>query len=300
MRIFIAGRHGQLGRALARALPVAGHDVLSHDLPDLDLTDESTITAIVNALPWRPDLIVNAAAYTAVDAAEDEAARAFAVNAKGPGLLAAQARSLGAAMLHVSTDYVFDGSKHAPYREDDVPGPMNVYGASKLAGEKAVMASNPRSAILRTAWLCSAEGSNFLRTMVHLAEEGRATVGVVADQHGAPSFAEELAAAVLAMAPQLVAAAIGDPSLGVFHLTGTPHTTWHDFAAAIFEGLSARGIAVPRLQAIATADFPCRATRPLDTRLDCTKIASVYGIQCADWRASLRRCLDTLTAPKPL
>jgi dTDP-4-dehydrorhamnose reductase len=294
MRIFVAGRHGQLSLALARALPAAGHELFALDLPDLDLSHRDSVAAAFRALPWRPDLVVNAAAYTAVDRAEEDRDTAFAVNAHGAGWLAEAAAAQGAPFVHISTDYVFDGLKGSPYVEEDAPNPLGVYGASKLEGERAVMAANPRSVILRTAWVCSADGNNFVRTMLRLAREGREEVRVVADQYGAPTFATDLAAAVVALAPRLPAAPEGDSGFGVFHLTGQPHTSWHGFAEAIFAGIAARGEAVPRLAAITTAEYPTKARRPADGRLDCGRIRVRHGIEAADWRESLGRCLDEL------
>lgn len=291
MRIFVAGRVGQVACALLRALEPEGHTVVALEPPELDLTDRASIAAALSAA--RPDLVVNAAAYTAVDKAEDDTALAYAVNRDGAGWLAEEAARLGAPFVHFSTDYVFDGAGGAPYAEDAPTSPLGVYGRSKREGEEAVLAANPRSVILRTAWVCSADGNNFVKTMLRLAAT-RDELGVVADQHGAPTFAADLAEAVRAMAPHLVQAPAGDARFGLFHLTGTPHTSWHGFAEAIFAGAAARGHKVPRLKAIGTADYPTRAQRPADGRLDCRRIAAVHGIQAADWRRSLDAVLDTL------
>ena len=277
-RVLVVGRTGQLGTALAAALPATGWPHEMMEAPELDLTDPASIEAAVRAA--RPDVVVNAAAYTAVDAAETHRDLAYAINATGPGLLAAAAAQAGAAILHVSTDYVFDGSR-GPWREDDATGPLNVYGASKLAGERTVAAANPRHIILRTSWLCSAGGANFLTTMLRLGRE-REELRVVADQQGAPTFADDLADAVLRVMPRLVAG----EGCGVFHYTGTPWTTWHGFAEAIFA--RAPG---PRLMAIGTADYPTPARRPADSRLDCGRIAAVHGIEPADWRRGLERAM---------
>jgi dTDP-4-dehydrorhamnose reductase len=237
--------------------------------------------------------LVNAATYTAVDRAEDEPAAAMAVNRDGAAALAAAAQAQDAPILHVSTDYVFDGSKGAPYTEADATAPLGAYGRSKLEGEQAVLAANPRAAILRTSWVCSATGHNFVRTMLRLARE-RDEVAVVEDQRGAPTFAEDLATAILRMAHSLAwADGEGEP-FGVFHLSGAPDTTWHGFAAAIFAGAAARGHRAPVLRAIPTAAYPTRAARPADSRLDGARIAEAYGIARPDWRAALDRCLDAL------
>ncbi|MFC7610584.1 dTDP-4-dehydrorhamnose reductase [Teichococcus aestuarii] len=199
MRVLVAGRTGQLALALARRLPQDGHAVTALEAPELDLTDAASIARAVEQA--APEAIINAAAYTAVDRAEDEPELALAINATGAGLLAAAAAARGLPFLHVSTDYVFDGTKGAPYVETDPTAPASVYGRTKQAGEAAVMAANPRSAILRTAWVCSADGNNFLKTMLRLGAE-RPALSVVADQHGAPTFAADLADAIARMLPR--------------------------------------------------------------------------------------------------
>jgi glucose-1-phosphate thymidylyltransferase len=296
-RVLIAGHGGQLATALVAAFRAAGWDAVALGRPGLDLAGPASAIA-ATVLRITPQLVVNAAAYTAVDRAEDDAAAAMTVNRDGAGALAAAAEMCGAALLQVSTDYVFDGSKDAPYTEADPVAPLGVYGASKLAGEQAVLAANPRTAVLRTAWVCSATGQNFLRTMLRLGAE-RQEIGVVADQRGAPIFCDDLADAIVRMADALVAAEAGAPEFGVFHLAGAPDTTWHGFAEAIFDGAARRGATIPRLKAIATADYPTRARRPADSRLDCRRIEAVHGIARPDWRAGLMRALDTLIGPMP-
>jgi dTDP-4-dehydrorhamnose reductase len=294
MRVLVAGRTGQLALELLDRLPRDGHEVVAREAPELDLTDTASIAAAVEAA--APDAIVNAAAYTAVDRAESERDLAFAVNATGAGALAAAAAARGLPFVHVSTDYVFSGDGGAPYTEEAPTGPTSVYGETKLAGEKTVRAANPRAVILRTAWVCSPHGNNFVKTMLRLGRE-RDAVSVVADQHGAPTFAADLADAIARLLPRLATAPAGDEAFGVFHLTGTPWTTWHGFAQAIFAGGAARGQKAPKLAAITTADYPTPARRPADGRLDCGRIARIHGIQAADWRSSLSRCLDTLVGP---
>ncbi|PWC27608.1 dTDP-4-dehydrorhamnose reductase [Teichococcus aestuarii] len=296
MRVLVAGRTGQLALALARRLPQDGHAVTALEAPELDLTDAASIARAVEQA--APEAIINAAAYTAVDRAEDEPELALAINATGAGLLAAAAAARGLPFLHVSTDYVFDGTKGAPYVETDPTAPASVYGRTKQAGEAAVMAANPRSAILRTAWVCSADGNNFLKTMLRLGAE-RPALSVVADQHGAPTFADDLADAIARMLPRLAAAPAGDPAFGLFHLTGAPWTTWHGFAAEIFAQAEKRGAKVPALSAITTDQYPTKARRPADGRLDCSRITAVHGIQPADWRQSLARCLEQLLPAAP-
>jgi dTDP-4-dehydrorhamnose reductase len=285
MRVLVAGRQGQLARALAARLPRDGHEVIALSPPELDLTDRDSIARAMRA---APDAVVNAAAYTAVDRAEEEPGIAHAVNAAGAGWLAAEAADNGARFLHFSTDYVFDGRKGSPYAEDDAPMPLGVYGATKLAGERLVMAAHPQATILRTAWVCSPHGANFVTTMLRLARD-REELRVVADQHGAPTFADDLADAVALL--------LHRDAPGVFHITGAPYIGWHGFAEAIFGAAAQRGVPPPRLTPITTAEYPARAHRPADARLDCTRIARLHGIVAPDWRAGLARCLDTLLGP---
>lgn len=288
-RILVVGRTGQLGTALATALPATTWPHSLMEAPELDLTDPVSIAAAVATT--QPELVINAAAYTAVDAAENNVELAHAINATGPGLLAEAAHGAGAAIIHISTDYVFDGSR-GPWRENDPTSPLGVYGASKLAGEQAVAAANPRHAIIRTAWVCSATGQNFVKTMLRLAET-RDELRVVADQQGAPTFADDLAAAIIAMAPRIVAG----QGLGLFHLSGAPATTWHGFAEAIFAEAARHGRKAPLVHPITTADYPTPARRPADSRLDCDRITAVHGVQPADWRQSLARTVAELLAP---
>ena len=294
MRVFVAGREGQLARALLARLVPEGHEVTALEPPELDLTSRESIASALDAA--RPDLVINAAAYTAVDRAEDQAELARAVNATGAGWLAEAAAARGAPFVHVSTDYVFDGLKGSPYVETDPVSPIGVYGVTKEEGERLVLAAQPRSAVIRTAWVCSPDGANFVKTMLRLAKE-RDEIRVVADQQGAPTFAADLADAIARMAPRLMAAKAGDESYGIFHLSGAPHTTWHGFTQEIMAQAGRRGHPVPKLTPIATSDYPTKAQRPADGRLDCSKITRVHGIQPADWRISLGRALDSLVGP---
>jgi dTDP-4-dehydrorhamnose reductase len=295
MRVLVAGRVGQIATELVARLPARGHVVLALEPPELDITDPASIARAF--ADFRPEALINAAAYTAVDRAEDDRDLAFAVNGTGPGLLGEAAARVRIPVIHYSTDYVFDGAGGAPYAEDAACNPVGVYGASKLEGERRLHAANPRSTTLRTAWVCSPHGGNFVKTMLRLAAE-REELRVVADQHGAPTFADDLAEAAIALLPRLVVAPAGDACFGVFHLSGAPHPTWHGFTEAILAGAAARGRRVPRLAPITTADYPTRARRPADGRLDCARAAAVLGIEAADWRQSLDRCLDALIGPK--
>jgi dTDP-4-dehydrorhamnose reductase len=237
---------------------------------------------------------VNAAAYTAVDRAETEPDCAFAVNRDGAAHLARSARTLGIPFINVSTDYVFDGSKDSPYYEDDVAVPVNTYGRSKLAGEQAVSEAFPAALIVRTSWLYSPWGVNFLTTMLRLAAN-RELVRVVDDQRGAPTAAVDLAEAILDIATQITAGVFRHRG-GIYHVTAQGETTWHGFAKAIFAGWSHRGRRVPALAAIKTAEFPTAARRPANSRLDCRKIASDFGIRLPHWQDSLDACLDAFAA----
>ncbi len=288
-RILVVGRTGQVATALAQALPATGWHHVLMEAPELDLSDAASIAAAV--AETRPDMVINVAAYTAVDAAETNRALAHAINATGPGLLAEAAHRAGAGIIHFSTDYVFDGSR-GPWRETDLPAPLGVYGATKLAGEIAVAAANPRHAILRTAWVCSATGNNFLKTMLRLGET-RDELRVVADQQGAPSFADDLADAVIAMVPRVLAG----QGTGLFHLSGAPATTWHGFAEAIFVEAAKHGRKPPLVLPITTAEYPTPARRPADSRLDCSRILAEHGVAQADWRASLARAVAALLRP---
>jgi dTDP-4-dehydrorhamnose reductase len=292
MPVLIIGRTGQLATELLARLP----DAVGLEPPEFDMTDAGQIAAAIER--HRPQAVINAAAYTAVDKAEDDRALAFAVNATGPRLLGEAAARAGVPVVHFSTDYVFDGAKPTPYLETDAPDPIGGYGASKLAGELLLHLAQPRSVTFRTAWVCSPHGGNFVKTMLRFGAE-REELRVVADQRGAPTFAADLAEAAIAVLPKLIAAPAGDPCFGVFHLSGAPYTTWHDFAAAIFAGAARRGHKVPRLVPITTADYPTKAKRPANSRLDCGKAARVLGVQAADWRVSLETCLDALIGKAP-
>jgi dTDP-4-dehydrorhamnose reductase len=293
MRIVVNGRDGQVARALAEIAPARGHELVALGRPAFDLT--AAPDEIANALAAvRPDVIVSAAAFTAVDQAEREPELAQRVNATGAGAVAAAAGQLGVPLVHLSTDYVFDGRKPAPYVEDDPTGPTGVYGRSKLAGEAAVLAAHDDVAILRTAWVFSPFGANFVKTMLRLAGD-RDEVGVVADQLGNPTSALDLAAAILTVAENLRA---GDKAeqRGIFHAAGTGDASWADFAERIFAASHARGGPTARVKRITTADFPTPATRPANSRLDCGKLARVHGVTMPDWRSSTDAVVERLLA----
>ncbi len=294
MRLAVTGRSGQLALALAEAAPAAGADLVFLARPVFDLADPATIAPALAAA--RVDAVISAAAHTAVDRAESEADLAFAVNAEGPGRLAAAAAALGLPIVHLSTDYVFSGDKTEPYVEDDATGPLNVYGASKLEGERRVASANPDHAILRTSWVHGPHGRNFVATMLSLAAKTD-RVRVVADQVGRPTATPHLAAAVLAVARSLVERP-GEAQLrGVFHASGSGETSWAGFAEAIFAGLARRGGPLVAAEPIATADWPTPARRPMNSRLAGERLARVHGLVLPDWRTGLDTVLDRLVGP---
>ncbi|MBV8753814.1 MAG: dTDP-4-dehydrorhamnose reductase [Hyphomicrobiales bacterium] len=290
--ILVAGKTGQLARCLAEEAGRRGSALVALGRPELDLGKPELVARVVAA--HAPRAIVNAAAYTAVDKAESEPELAMAVNRDGAGALAAAAAGRGVPFLHISTDYVFDGRKDAPYREEDAPCPLGAYGRSKLEGEAAVRGACPAGVILRTSWVYSPFGQNFLTTMLGLAAT-RDMVPVVDDQHGAPTAAPDLAAAILDLAERLTTRRMDDAG-GVYHLTGAGETTWHGFAGAIFAGWGRRGHRVPGLAPITTAQYPTAAQRPANSRLDCSKSARVFGLRLPPWQHSLERCLDELAS----
>jgi dTDP-4-dehydrorhamnose reductase len=290
--ILVAGKSGQLARCLAQAARRRDTALVALGRPELDLTDPESLARAVAA--QAPRAIVNAAAYTAVDKAEAEPALALAVNRDGAGALASTATRLGVPFIHISTDYVFDGRKEAPYREEDVPSPLGAYGRSKLAGESAVRAASPDGVILRTSWVYSPFGQNFVTTMLRLAAT-REQVQVVDDQHGAPTAAPDLAGAILDLVERLTKQGASDRTVGgIYHLAGAGETTWYGFATAIFAGWARRGRRVPVLAPIATAQYPTAARRPANSRLDCSKAARVFGLRLPPWQSSLERCLGEL------
>lgn len=291
MRIAVTGRHGQVATSLAEAGQASGDTIVLLGRPELDLGgDASAIARVIAAA--TPDLLVSAAAYTAVDKAESEPEQARAVNADGAGAVAAAAAAIGVPVLHLSTDYVFDGRKRKPYLESDVTSPTGVYGRTKLAGEEAVLAANNAAIILRTAWVYSPFGHNFAKTMLRLASD-RDEVRVVADQVGNPTSALDIADAVLAVARQV---AEGNKARGIFHLAGSGEASWADFAEEIFAASAAAGGPSARVQRIASADFPTPTARPANSRLDCGKLDRSFGIRLPAWRQSTGTVVRRLLA----
>ncbi|MDB5610863.1 MAG: dTDP-4-dehydrorhamnose reductase [Bradyrhizobium sp.] len=292
--IFVAGKSGQLARCLRDVAVLRNLPMVAVGRPELDLENGKGIDRVMAAV--EPSAIVNAAAYTAVDAAEAEPERAFGINRDGAARLADAAARHGIPFIQISTDYVFDGSKPSPYREDDITAPLNVYGSSKLASETAVLKACPCAAVIRTSWVYSPYGNNFVRTMLRLSET-QPMVRVVDDQRGTPTSAADLAAAVLAVVEHL-RSANGCDNAGTYHLAGEGETSWHGFAAAIFASLARRGRRVPRLQAITTAEYPTPARRPQNSCLDSSRAERIFGVRLPSWRSSLEICLDQLEMPK--
>jgi len=288
--IFVAGKTGQLARALAVVANERKWPLIAVARPELDLSDVKSIDHVVEA--YSPRAILNAAAYTLVDKAESEPELAFKINRDGAASLARVAARLRVPFIHVSTDYVFDGSKTTPYQEEDQPSPLGIYGRSKRDGEIAVLDSYPAALVLRTSWVYSPFGQNFVKTMLRLAE-ARDHVRVVDDQHGAPTSARDLAQAILEIVEKLEGSPRADTG-GIYHLTASGATTWYGFAAAIFADWASRGRRVPTLEAITTADYPTPARRPANSRLDCSKAARVLGIRLPPWQQALQTCLDEL------
>lgn len=280
--------------SLAEAGKARGLDLVALGRPDFDLTKEQDVIRAV--AETKPDVVINAAAYTAVDQAENEPDAARMLNATGPGWLARESAKIGVPILHVSTDYVFDGDKKAPYVEADVPHPLCVYGASKLEGERAVAAMNPKHVILRTAWVYSPFGKNFVRTMLRLAET-REDLGVVADQLGNPTYAPDIADALLDVAAQVT----GPGSAyrwGVFHMTSAGEAVWADFAEAIFAHARAAGAPAARVKRITSAEFPTPVKRPANSRLDGGKLEAIYRVRLPAWQTGLEQCMARLMAAK--
>ncbi|WP_298380462.1 dTDP-4-dehydrorhamnose reductase [Azospirillum sp.] len=295
MKILVLGSNGQLGFELMRAAWAADTAVAGLPYPEFDVTRPGDVDKAIAA--HGPDLVVNATAHTAVDKAESEADLAFAINRDGPAAMAAACAGRGIPLIHVSTDYVFDGTKPTPYVEDDPVAPLGVYGASKAAGEDAVRMGTSRHVILRTSWVYSAYGNNFVKTMLRFGQE-RDEMRVVADQTGGPTAASDLAAAIVHVANR-IAAGGGDALWGTYHLTGTGVTTWHGFAERIFQRLEERIGKRPRLVAIETKDYPTPARRPANSRLDCTKARDRLGVVAPPWESSLDRVLDELFTNPP-
>lgn len=293
MKLLVTGREGQLARSLIERS--AGHadvELVALGRPELDLELPGSAAAAVRSA--APDIVINAAAYTAVDLAEDEPERAMRINGDAAGDIAAAAREVGAAIVQISTDYVFDGRSEATYGEDAATGPIGAYGRSKLAGEEQVRRANPDHLIVRTAWVYSPFGQNFVKTMLRVAE-ARDMVTVVADQQGNPSSALDLADGLLAVIErwgQGERTGLGS----VYHLAGTGSTSWFGFAEAIFEERRALGLPAAEVRPILTSDWPTKAVRPTNSKLDSSRFAADFGFRMPEWRKSVAEVVRRLAA----
>lgn len=285
LRILIIGKNGQVSRALQSRLADTG-ELIVRGSDQLDLARPDQLRSRIDAL--HPDLIINAAAHTAVDQAESEPELAFAINATAPGILALAANELGVPLIHYSTDYVFDGRKPAPYTEEDTPNPLSVYGRSKLAGEDAIRQAGGQHLILRTSWVYSTEGRNFLLTMQRLLQE-KPNLRVVADQIGAPTWAGTIADSTARLIEHWMTGRCG--AWGTYHLTAQGETSWFGFAQAIGEQLVKQHMPCAVIEPIPSSDYPTPAPRPLNSRLDCTRLLREWGVSQPDWRSALQQCL---------
>ncbi|MBV9152109.1 MAG: dTDP-4-dehydrorhamnose reductase [Alphaproteobacteria bacterium] len=288
MKLLILGSRGQVGRELWRLAWPANYRITAFDRAEVDITKREAVAAAIGR--ERPDIIINAAAYTAVDRAESEAEAAWAGNCAGPANLAAACHAARIPLIHLSTDYVFDGSKPSPYCEDDLVNPLGVYGRSKEAGDRAIRDGLSEHVILRTAWVYSAHGHNFVKTMLRLAGE-RPVLRVVADQIGSPTSATDIARAIAAIVQRLAA---GDRHWGTYHYAGAGAVTWHGFAEAIFEvAVQWRG-APPKVEPITTAEYPTPTRRPANSVLDCSRIARMFAVRPRPWREALAEVVREL------
>ena len=288
-RILVFGRAGQVATELRRAAWPQGFAVECLGRPEVDIMRAGDVRRAVSGAGVAVG--VNAAAYTAVDQAESDWEAAFAVNRDGPAYLAEAVASANVPLIHISTDYVFDGEKEGAYVEDDPVNPLSVYGASKEAGERKVRESLAAHVILRTAWVYSPHGHNFVKTMLRLGRE-RDELGVVDDQRGCPTAAADIARAIVGIATQIAAGKTD--GFGTFHFCGAGATTWYGFARAIFELAAARCAKTPRVKPVTTADYPTPAARPKNSVLDCSRIRRVYGMEPRPWRDCLIECIDEL------
>jgi dTDP-4-dehydrorhamnose reductase len=287
-KILLTGASGQVGRSVAVLAPQSGFEFIALARDQLDIADARAVSALVQDL--KPDLVINAAAYTAVDKAESEPEKAFAINRDGPMHLARACAAAGVWLLHYSTDYVFDGMRAEPYREDDPVNPLGVYGTSKQAGEEMVRLYCPRHIILRVSWVFSEYGSNFVKTMLRLGRE-RAELRIVRDQHGCPTSARDIARASLTVAQRMTN---GGSDWGTYHFSSTPPTTWFEFSRAIFDAAMEHGYSAPQLHAITTAEYPTPARRPSNSVLENTRFRDRFDVPVPHWRVELGRVIKEL------
>ncbi|MFP8967004.1 dTDP-4-dehydrorhamnose reductase [Pokkaliibacter sp. CJK22405] len=292
MKILLTGASGQLGRCIVDALQETDHLFVAPDSSELNITQpESIPTAFAQ---YRPDIVINTAAYTAVDKAEQDVEQAFRINELGPRLLAKACQQAGIPLIHLSTDYVFDGTATAPYSPDAVTSPQNVYGQSKLKGEKAIQEESSEYVILRTSWLFSEYQNNFAKTILRLAHS-RDSLAVVADQYGSPTYAGDIASAIVGIIDQISA---GNHQWGIYHYVGDRATSWHGFAVAIIDEASMQSPAFKRIpvKAIGTEDYPTPAKRPAFSVLDMTSTEATWNIKPSNWRAALVRITPKVIA----
>jgi dTDP-4-dehydrorhamnose reductase len=288
MKILLIGKNGQVGWELCRTLaPLA--EVVAVDYPEINFTDAPALRQFVAAT--RPDVVVNAAAYTAVDKAETETELCRQINAAAPGVLAEEAKKLGALMVHYSTDYIFDGTKTSPYVETDAPNPLGAYGRSKLEGDRAVKASGANHLIFRLCWVYGARGQNFMLTMQRLARE-REKLRVVGDQFGCPTWSRMIAETTALALKQVMAGANRSGFNGEYHLAASGQANWHEFASRIIEWMPEAERKCRTVEKISTPEYPTPAKRPAYSVLDCGKLQKTFGLRLPDWETSLRQVLD--------
>lgn len=283
MKLLITGSSGQIGTELVLRAPLSW-SVLATDHTRLDITDETHVKKVIG--DFMPNVIINAAAYTAVDRAENENELAYAINRDGARNLAQAANMYAARLLHISTDYVFAGDKTETYSEDDIPDPTGVYGNSKLAGEMAVVKACPEYIIIRTSWVFGTHGNNFVKTMIRLGKEKK-QLSIVGDQFGGPTYAGDVADTLLAIAAKTLYQQ--NPVWGIYHYSGMPYTSWAGFAAAIFDHACQERLFTdkPAIKIVTTSEYPTLAQRPANSRLDCSKINKIFNVKPSDWHAAL-------------
>jgi len=293
MRVLVVGSTGQVARALESTQLRPGETLTCAGRPHLNLQEPRTIAGVLEET--APSIIINAAAYTDVEGAESALAEAMSVNAAGAGLLAAEAAKIGAPVLHLSTDYVFDGEAARPYIETDAARPINAYGRSKLAGEAAVSTANPRHVILRTAWIHGPHGRNFVRTVLRLARE-RDEIRIVDDQFGNPTAAVDIAAALLTLARRFAAGPVTDDACGLFHMAAPDAASWAEYAAHIIDISASLGGPSASVKPIGSRDYPQIARRPANSRLDCSRIEAVHGVALPSWKAGVSASVERILA----
>ena len=293
MKILVVGGQGMLGQELMACFPATEFTVVNYGLPELDITNEKSVHHVVDSV--HPDIVINAAAFTAVDLAETEIDLAYAVNRDGPKHLGLSCRRMGVPLIHISTDYVFDGKSGRPYREQDPPSPLGIYGKSKWAGEEAIRQCHDKHIIIRTAWLYSIYGNNFVKTILRLASQ-QTELRVVNDQFGSPTSAKDLARAIQNICVNLGVGGTRD-EWGDYHYCGAGETTWFEFARFLIEeGKEFAPLRVQRILPLSTAEYPTPAKRPQYSVLDCAKIQKVFGVLTNHWETSVRNCIKELYA----